>query len=68
MKPSRMVDSTQTLAETPVTTIVHPVGVHDSVEVRLVERVGTGWLEAALISRDDKVKIFGGNARRLLRL
>ncbi|MFZ3247645.1 MAG: hypothetical protein WB037_22280 [Pseudolabrys sp.] len=46
----------------------HPVGVHDSVEVRLVERVDTGWLEAAPISRDDKVKIFDGNARRLPRV
>jgi len=31
-------------------------------------KMGTDWLEAAPISRDDKVKIFGGNARRLLRL
>ncbi len=28
-------------------------------------KMGTDWLEAAPISRDDKVKIFGGNARRL---
>ena len=31
-------------------------------------KMGTDWLEAAPISHDDKVKIFGGNARRLLRL
>jgi 2,3-dihydroxybenzoate decarboxylase len=30
-------------------------------------KMGTDWLEAAPISHDDKVKIFGGNARRLLR-
>jgi predicted TIM-barrel fold metal-dependent hydrolase len=30
--------------------------------------MGTDWLEAAPISRDDKVKIFGANARRLLKL
>ena len=31
-------------------------------------KMGTDWLEAAPISHDDKVKIFGGTARRLLRL
>jgi 2,3-dihydroxybenzoate decarboxylase len=31
-------------------------------------KMGTDWLEAAPISRDDKSKIFGGNAQRLLRL
>jgi 2,3-dihydroxybenzoate decarboxylase len=31
-------------------------------------KMGADWLEAAPISHDDKVKIFGGNARRLLRL
>jgi 2,3-dihydroxybenzoate decarboxylase len=31
-------------------------------------KMGTDWLESAPISHDDKTKIFGGNARRLLRL
>lgn len=31
-------------------------------------KMGTDWLEAVPISHDDKVKIFGGNARRVLRL
>jgi len=26
------------------------------------------WLESAPISHDDRLKIFGGNARRVLRL
>jgi 2,3-dihydroxybenzoate decarboxylase len=29
---------------------------------------GTAWLQALQISNDDRMKIAGGNARRLLRL
>jgi predicted TIM-barrel fold metal-dependent hydrolase len=30
--------------------------------------LGTSWLEKAALSAEDKVKVFSGNARKLLKL